>query len=67
MDVQRGDRVLDVGCGGGMAVKLISQMAKEGFVAGTDYSEEMVQQARKRNAAAVRGQVAVEVLLANRV
>jgi ubiquinone/menaquinone biosynthesis C-methylase UbiE len=26
----------------------------EGFVAGVDYSEEMVQQARKRNAAAVR-------------
>ena len=54
MDIQPTDRVLDIGCGGGMAVKLIAQMAVEGFVAGVDYSEEMVQQARKRNMAAVQ-------------
>jgi len=54
MDVQPADHVLDVGCGSGVAIKLIAQIAVEGFVAGIDYSEEMVQQARKRNAAAVR-------------
>ena len=52
-DVQPADHVLDVGCGGGMAIKLIAQIVVEGFVAGIDYSEDMVQQARKRNAVAV--------------
>jgi len=54
MDVQPTDHVLDVGCGSGVAIKLIAQIAVEGFVAGIDYSEEMVQQTLKRNAAAVR-------------
>jgi cyclopropane fatty-acyl-phospholipid synthase-like methyltransferase len=43
LDVQPTDHVLDVGCGGGMAVKLIAQTAVEGFVVGVDYSEDMVQ------------------------
>ncbi len=53
LDVQPTDHMLDVGCGGGMAIQLIARIAIEGFVAGVDYSEEMVQQARKRNSAAV--------------
>ena len=67
MDLQSDDRVLDIGCGGGMAVKLIAgrvqqrTIATEGFVAGVDYSEDMVQQARRRNAAAIRaGRVEVK-------
>ena len=54
MDVQPIDRVLDIGCGGGMAIRLIAQIAVGGFVAGIDYSEDMVEEARKRNVAAVR-------------
>ena len=54
LDVQPADHVLDIGCGGGMAIKLIAQIAVEGFVAGLDYSEDMVQQALKRNAAGVQ-------------
>ena len=54
MDVQPTDHVLDVGCGSGVAIKLIAKIAVEGFVAGVDYSEEMAQQALRRNAAAVR-------------
>ncbi len=54
MDVQPTDRVLDIGCGGGMAIKLIAKIAVDGFVAGIDYSEDMVQQALRRTAAAVR-------------
>ena len=52
--IEAGQRVLDIGCGGGMAIKLISKIAVDGFVAGVDYSWEMVDQARRRNAAAIR-------------
>ena len=54
MGVQPADCVLDVGWGSGVAIKLIARIAVDGFVAGVDYSEEMVQQARRRNAVAVR-------------
>jgi ubiquinone/menaquinone biosynthesis C-methylase UbiE len=54
MDVLPTDRVLDIGCGGGMAIRLLARIAVEGFVAGVDYSEDMVQQALKRNVAGVR-------------
>jgi ubiquinone/menaquinone biosynthesis C-methylase UbiE len=58
MGVQPDDCILDVGCGGGMAVSLLSQVAREGFVAGLDYSPEMVRQATRRNRGAVeRGRV----------
>jgi ubiquinone/menaquinone biosynthesis C-methylase UbiE len=46
--------VLDIGCGGGTAIKLIAKAAVDGFVAGIDHSPEMVEQARWRNAAAMR-------------
>jgi ubiquinone/menaquinone biosynthesis C-methylase UbiE len=60
MGVRPTDRVLDVGCGGGMAVKLLADRARDGFVAGLDYSPEMVDQAARRNSAGV-GRGAVEV------
>jgi ubiquinone/menaquinone biosynthesis C-methylase UbiE len=61
MNVQPTDRVLDIGCGGGMAVKLLAERASAGKVAGCDYSEEMVRQATARNKAAVqRGQVEIK-------
>ena len=47
------DRVLDVGCGSGMAVGLLAEAAADGFVAGVDYSSDMVRQATRRNAAEV--------------
>ena len=53
MKIQPDDFVLDIGCGGGMAIKEITKIATNGFVAGVDYSETMVQQALKHNAAAV--------------
>jgi ubiquinone/menaquinone biosynthesis C-methylase UbiE len=61
MKVQPTDRVLDVGCGGGMAVKLLAQSANQGFVVGLDYSPEMVAQAARRNAEAIEcGRVQTE-------
>ncbi|URM89796.1 methyltransferase domain-containing protein [Streptomyces sp. MRC013] len=60
MEVRRSQRVLDVGCGGGMAVKLLSERTPQGFVAGVDYSMDMVSQAVRRNADAIaRGRVEV--------
>jgi SAM-dependent methyltransferase len=54
LDIKPNDRVLEIGFGPGYAIKLISQIASEGFVAGVDHSEVMVHQAGKRNAKAMR-------------
>ena len=53
MDIQPHSSILDIGCGGGMTIKEMSRIAAGGFVAGVDYSDIMVQQSLKRNAAAV--------------
>lgn len=61
MKVEPEDRVLDIGCGGGMAVKLLARSASKGFVSGVDYSHDMVAQARRRNSKAIaRGQVQIQ-------
>jgi ubiquinone/menaquinone biosynthesis C-methylase UbiE len=53
MDIRPHSYILDIGCGGGMAIKDMARLATGGFVAGVDYSEVMVRQALRRNAAAV--------------
>jgi SAM-dependent methyltransferase len=54
LDVQRDDRVLEVGFGPGIAIRELSARAPEGHVCGLDHSPVMVRQAARRNAAAVR-------------
>lgn len=54
MGIGSTDRILDIGSGSGMALKLMSAKADRGTLAGLDYSPEMVKQANWRNAAAVR-------------
>ena len=54
LEVQRRDRVLEIGFGPGIAVREISRLAVEGYVCGLDHSEEMLRQATRRNAAAIR-------------
>jgi ubiquinone/menaquinone biosynthesis C-methylase UbiE len=54
LEVQPTDRVLEVGFGPGVAVKLLAARATAGLVAGVDHSEVMVRQARGRNQAAVQ-------------
>jgi ubiquinone/menaquinone biosynthesis C-methylase UbiE len=54
LDVQPDDRVLDVGCGPGIAVAGAAARARRGFVAGADASGIMVRQARRRNRSAIR-------------
>jgi len=41
--------ILDVGCGGGGAVKILSQVASRGKVYGVDYSEDVLLTARRVN------------------
>lgn len=61
MKVEPRDRILDIGCGSGAAVSLLVEKAKEGFVAGVDYSKDMVALATRRNAEAIeRGQVVIK-------
>lgn len=61
LDIQRDDRVLEIGFGPGVDLRRVSEMAADGFVAGVDPSKEMVRQASKRNVAAIRaGQVEVK-------
>src|SRR5262249_2554216 len=54
LDVQPTDRVLQMGCGPGVAIQQLARRATSGLVVGVDHSELMVRHARKRNAAAVR-------------
>lgn len=60
LDVQPTDRVLEIGCGPGVAIRELARFATDGLVYGIDHSEVMVKMATKRNAAAVRsGQVQI--------
>ena len=53
LEVQPSDRVLEVGFGPGVGIELLASSASSGWVAGIDPSEEMVKQARVRNANAI--------------
>lgn len=53
LDVQTTDRVLELGCGPGVAIAALARRATHGLVVGVDHSEVMIRQARRRNAAAI--------------
>lgn len=53
LDIQPTDHVLEIGFGPGHAIQKVATLASQGRVAGIDFSEAMVRQARKRNAAAI--------------
>jgi ubiquinone/menaquinone biosynthesis C-methylase UbiE len=58
LDIRSNDSVLEVGFGPGVGIQLLAKSAPAGYVAGVDYSEEMVAQARARNVKALeRGRV----------
>jgi len=54
LDIKPDDHVLEIGFGPGQAIQEVAQLAPNGFVAGIDLSNVMVEQASKRNAAAIR-------------
>jgi SAM-dependent methyltransferase len=54
LDVQPADRVIELGCGPGVAIAALATRATRGLVVGVDHSQVMIRQARRRNRAAIR-------------
>jgi ubiquinone/menaquinone biosynthesis C-methylase UbiE len=54
LNIQPHTRVLEIGFGPGVAIHYAAEQAVQGHVSGIDYSETMIQVARKRNASAIR-------------
>src|SRR5215510_7198667 len=55
LEVRPYDSVLEVGFGPGVIIQHLSKLASAGQVAGVDPSQAMVEQARARNAAGIKG------------
>ena len=53
LDVGPGERVLELGCGPGVALAALADRAVDGVVVGVDRSPVMIEQASRRNRAAV--------------
>lgn len=62
MDIQPGDRVLEIGCGHGVAATLVCSKLDTGHLLAIDRSHKMIAAAAKRNAAFVRAGTARFVL-----
>ena len=54
LDIQPGDRVLEIGFGHGAAIRDTARLATKGLVCGIDVSDVMVAQATARNRKAIR-------------
>jgi SAM-dependent methyltransferase len=54
LGISTGDRVLEIGCGPGVALKACLERLRDGTALGVDHSEVMIAQARRRNAKAIR-------------
>ncbi len=50
MDIKPSDHILEVGFGHGWGIQKVAELTPNGLVAGIDFSEIMVNQARKLNA-----------------
>jgi ubiquinone/menaquinone biosynthesis C-methylase UbiE len=66
LEVRPGDRVLDIGCGPGLAVALAAARVDGGLAAGIDRSPIVIAQARRRNRRAItQGVVQLQVAAAD--
>lgn len=54
LDIRPADRVIELGCGPGVAVAALADRATRGLVVGVDHSEVVIAQARRRNTDAIR-------------
>src|SRR5512146_1366803 len=63
LEIQPADHVLEIGFGPGYGIQRVAGLASQGRVAGVDFSETMLQQATRRNAAAIAaGKVEVQLV-----
>jgi len=53
LEIQPTDHVLEIGFGPGHGIQQVARLATQGRVAGVDFSETMLRQASRRNAAAI--------------
>jgi ubiquinone/menaquinone biosynthesis C-methylase UbiE len=53
LDIRPDDRVLEIGCGHGVAAALVCERLDEGFLTAIDRSAKMIEAATRRNAAYV--------------
>jgi cyclopropane fatty-acyl-phospholipid synthase-like methyltransferase len=53
LDVQPDERLLELGCGGGLAVSLVCEQLTAGMITGVDRSPLQIERAARRNAACV--------------
>lgn len=54
LNIQDGDRIIEIGCGPGLALEGCLSRAGDGQVVGLDHSRTMLDQAQARNAEAIR-------------
>ena len=54
LDIQPQQHVLEIGFGPGVSTQIVAEKASQGFVAGIDHSQTMIQAASQRNAQAIQ-------------